>query len=264
MRQPRRWLAVAVVGFLAGWAGLGSLSAQDVLEKKSGVPKLISQVDLDCSFFVMTEAPKIRITGPVQAREFLLLSESTLFYVDSLPGAPAITDGSLWTILEWGPRVRGTNPPAVLGNVVYRRGRAKVVRFDAGRAVLKVDKSCGVIEAGCFLVPYETGDIMTGTEMPYEIAFREANAPTGRVVYMENETMQISARGFWVLIDIGADQALTVGEQLSVYRPEEKKLPRPIANAVVIRTGGRWAILKILNSRDTVLKGDLAQARLVE
>jgi hypothetical protein len=264
MMQPRGWLTVGIVGLLAGWAALGSASAQDVLEKKSGVPKLISQVDLDCSIFVMTETPKLRIAGPVQSGEFTLLSDSKLFYVDSAPGAAAIMEGSRWTIVEWGPRVRGTNPPAVLGNVVYQRGRAKTVRFEAGRAVMEIEKSCGIIEAGCFLVPYEIGDIITGSERPYEVDFREANVPTGRVVFMESETMQIGARGYWVLIDIGAEQGLTVAEQLTVYRPEGKNRPRPIANAVVVRTGGRWAIVKILDSRDSVLPEDLVQARPVE
>jgi len=264
MMQPRRWLVLGIIGLLAGGVGLGSSSAQDVLEKNGGMPKLISQVDLDCSFFVMSEAPKLRIAGPVQSGEFTLLSDSKLFYADSVPGAAAITEGSLWTILEWGPRVRGTNPSATLGNIVYQRGRAKVVRIESGQAVMEVEKSCGIIEAGCFLVPYEKGELITGHETPYEVSFRAADIPSGQVVFMGSETTQIGARGFWVLIDIGAEQGLAVAQQLTVFRPEEKRLPRPVANAVVVRTGGRWAIVKILDSRDSVLMGDLAQVRPVE
>ena len=264
MRQSHRFLAVAIILLLAGWAGLGLASAQDVLERKVSVPKLISQVDLDCSFFVMTEAPKIRIAGPVQEGEFRLLADGRQFYAESLPGAPEIAAESLWTIVEWGPRVRGTNPSGILGNVVFRRGRAKAVRADGARTVMDIEKSCGVIESGCFLVPYEKGEIITGDESPYEVAFNEAGAPTGQVVFMENETLQVGARGFWALIDIGADQGLKVSGQLTVFRPEKKKQPRPFANAVVIQTGNRWAVVKVLNSRDVIQKGDFAQARPVE
>lgn len=262
MQQSRRWLAVAAAVLLAGWAGRGSASSQDVLEKSVAVPKLISQADLECSFYVMAQVPKVRISGPVQTGEFTLITDGRPFYAEALPGSPAIAEDSLWTILQWGPRVRGTNPSAVLGNIVFRRGRARAVASESGRSMMVVEKSCGVIETGCFLVPFEKGEIVVGEELPYDDAFRKENAPTGRVVFMESETMQVGARGFWALIDIGADQGLRIPDQLIIYRPDGmSKLPRPVANAVVIQTGGRWAVVKILNSRDSVGQGDLAQPR---
>jgi len=262
MKQSRRSMAiVAVVVFLGGYFGLGSSFAQDVLEKKAAVPKLIGQVDLDCSLFIMESAPQLQISARVHAGENTLLADGDLFYADPVPGTEAFVEDSLWSILEWGPRVRAQSSSGALGHVVFLRGRARVIRVESGRAVMEVAKACGLITTGFLLVPYMKSNILTGPESGYDVPFQAENAPTGRIVFMENDWTGIIARGHWALIDIGADQGLSPGTQLTIFRPEEKKPPRPVGNTVVVWTGGRWATVKILDSTDSILMGDFVQVK---
>jgi len=261
MKQPRRFIAAAVGIFLGGFVGFGPASAQDVLKKNNAVPKLIGQADLDCSLFVLETIPKLRISAQVKAGEKALLSEGDLFYADPVPGTETFFEGSLWSILEWGPRVRGENPPGALGNVVFLRGRARVVRLESGRAVMEIVKACGMIMTGFSLSPYKQSNILTGPESEYRNAlYREENPRSGRVVFMETDWTNITARGHWALIDAGAEVGLTPGTQMTVFRPEGEKAPRPVGNVVVVWTGGRWATVKILDSNDAILLGDLVQA----
>ncbi len=262
MMRFHRFTAAAAVGiFIGGIAGPGLGPAQDVLEKNAAVPKLISPVDLYCSPFIMETAPQLRISVPLQGGERTLLADGDQFLVDPVPGVESFAEGSLWSILEWGPKVRGERTSGPLGNAVFLRGRARVLRMEAGRAVMEVVKSCGAVTTGLLLVPYIKGDILTGAESSYDIPFREEGVPAGRVVFIESGWSDIVARGHWVLVDIGTDQGLAPGRQMTFYREEADKTPRPIGNSVVVWTGPRWATLKILNSKDSILSGDLVQPK---
>jgi hypothetical protein len=262
MKQPRRFIAVvAAVCGLGGFAWFGFSFAQDAVQHTGGMPKLIGQADLDCSFIVLDSAPKLCISAPVESPERSMLTDSDLFFVDPVPGTGSFIEDSRWSILEMGPRVKGQSMPGVLGNIVFRRGLARVIRIEYGRAVMKVEKSCGLITMGFLLVPYEEGEILIGPELEYAFPFQKENALTGRVVFLEADSMQIEARGHWVLIDIGAEQGLQVGTQLTIYHQEGKAVPQAIGNSVVIKTGGRWATVKILNSKNVVQVGDFVQVK---
>ncbi len=167
----------------------------------------------------------------------------------------------MWTILEWGSEDKGGAPPSVLGYVVYLRGRARVDRVESGRAVMRIEKSCSLIQAGQFLVPYRKGEVLVGAEEEYRVPFQSDGAPTGRIVFMEREAMQLAARGHWAVIDIGEDQGLEIGRQLTVFHREGKQSPVAVANAVVVWMGPRWATIKILNADDAVRIGDWAQTK---
>ncbi|MCK7478464.1 MAG: hypothetical protein M0C28_14505 [Candidatus Moduliflexus flocculans] len=52
----------------------------------------------------------------------------------------------------------GSGPrSAKLGTVMERHGRARIVRLDDGMATAKVEKGCGTIKVGDFLLPFEEG-----------------------------------------------------------------------------------------------------------
>ncbi len=262
MKKTRDWVAVVAICLgLAAVAGPGMSFAQDVLKKATAVPKLIGQADLDCSLFLLEAPPKIRITAPYVAGEKSLLTDSDLFYADPVPGVEAFLPDSLWSILEWGAAVKGGTPAVVLGNVAALRGRARVVRVESGRAVMRIEKSCGLIQAGSFLIPFQTGEILTGAEQEYRVPFRTEGAPTGRIVFQESDYTQLLARGHWAIIDLGEAQGLAIGQQLTVFHKEGKDTPVAVANAVIVWTGARWATIKILNSDTAVSLGDWVQPK---
>ncbi len=262
MMKLRCFAAGAAVGLvLAGGIGPGGSFAQDVLRKNSAIPKLVGQADLDCSLFIMEAPPKLRIAAPYVAGEKTILTVSDLFYADPVPGGEAFVPDSVWTILEWGSPVKGKTPPVVLGNVAYLRGRARVIRIESGRAVMQIEKSCGFIQAGSLLVPFQPAEILTGAEQEYRVPYQAEGAPTGRVIFLESDYTQLTARGHWGLVDLGEADGLVIGQQLTVFHREGKASPLAVANAVVVWTGARWATIKILNSDDAVRVGDWVQPK---
>ena len=64
------------------------------------------------------------------------------------------------------------------------------------------------------------------------------------------------------LIDLGAEQGLKVGQQLTAFsKPEGERPPRAAANVVVVGLGRATATVKVLSARDALRRGDLVQLK---
>jgi hypothetical protein len=241
MRNPRRVMAVAaaVCGGVV-FLGIAGLSSSAFGQRADSGPMLIAETDLTCSFYIRETPPNIRIASAVRAGEKTGLTEGDLFYADRASESEPFREDGLWSVVEWGPRVRAQSFSGTLGNAAFPRGLARVVRVENGRAVMKIEKACGPIVAGFYLQGGET--------------------LTGRIVFLESDFVQI-ARGHWALIDIGAERGLEAGRQLTVFHREGNTPPLAIGNVIVIRTGTRWATVKILASKDPIRAGDLVQVK---
>jgi hypothetical protein len=251
--------AAAVCGAVV-FLGIAGISSPASGQKAGAGPMLIADTDLTCSFYIRESPLKVRIVSAVQAGEKSVLTESDLFYAEGASEAEAFRENDIWSVVEWGPLVRAQSFSGPLGNAALPRGLARVVRVENGRAVMKIEKACGPIVAGFHLLPFKAGSILRGPELEYDLPIQGGETLTGRIVFLESDFVQI-ARGHWAIIDIGAEQGLEAGRQLSVFHKEGDVLPRAIGNVVVIRTGARWATVKILASKDSVRAGDIVQVK---
>jgi hypothetical protein len=261
MRNPRRVMAfaAAVCGGVV-FLGIAGLSSSAFGQRADSGPMLIAETDLTCSFYIRETPPNIRIASAVRAGEKTGLTEGDLFYADRASESEPFREDGLWSVVEWGPRVRAQSFSGTLGNAAFPRGLARVVRVENGRAVMKIEKACGPIVAGFYLLPFEAGSVLRGPELEYDLSFQGGETLTGRIVFLESDFVQI-ARGHWALIDIGAERGLEAGRQLTVFHREGNTPPLAIGNVIVIRTGTRWATVKILASKDPIRAGDLVQVK---
>jgi hypothetical protein len=261
MRNPRRVItfAAAVCGVVV-FLGIAGLSSPASGQKAGSGPMLIADTDLTCSFFIQESPLKVRIVSAVLVGEKAGLTEGDLFYAEGASEAEPFRENEIWSVVEWGPRVRAQSSSGLLGNAAFPRGLARVVRIENGRAVMKIEKACGPIVAGFYLLPFKAGSILRGPELEYDLPFQGGETLTGRIVFLESDFVQI-ARGHWAIIDIGAERGLEAGRQLSIFHQEGDVPPRAIGNVVVIRAGARWATVKILASKDSVRAGDLVQVK---
>jgi hypothetical protein len=142
-----------------------------------------------------------------------------------------------------------------------RHGRARVVRLEDKTATARVEKGCGRILIGDYLLPFEeeAGDI--GRDLGY--GGMDPNASKkGHVIYIEND-FHISGSGQWALIDMGRQQCVQIGDQLNVFHQARPDLPREaIASAIIIDVRGATSTIKILGARDAVDIGSEVQINL--
>jgi len=253
-----------VPGVLLG-AALLTMSADSAAlypqEKTPGraIQQLISEVDLSCSFFLAEAPPSLRIAAPARDNEKSVLSDFDEFYVDA--GGMEFPRDQAWQIVESGPVFRAGGEGGAAGTVVFKRGRARFVRREGEKALFRVEKACGPIMVGSGLVPFIESPTLRGEVLPWEGPFQGGDVLTGRVVFLDNDLVQLSA-GLWALIDLGTEHGLAVGRQLTVFHKEGEAVPpQAVGTVIVIDAGGRWATIKALGSRDAIRLGDLVQVK---
>jgi len=253
-------------GLVLVFAGLalivpGRPFAQEIQETQIVKPKifdetyqLINETDLNCSFYMHEEGkllPDIRIIGAERMNEKHVFENDDVIYLDK-GAADGLEIGQLFLSLGLRAKV------GKIGTVMERHGRARIVRLDDKMATAKVEKGCGRIMIGDFLLPFEeeTGEI--GKDLGY--GGMDPNASKrGRVIYIEND-FHIAATNQWALIDMGRQHCVQIGDQLNIFHQPRPDLPREaIASAIIIDVRGATATIKILGARDSVDIGNEVQ-----
>ena len=209
--------------------------------------QLINESDLNCSFYMHEEGkllPDIRIVGAERMNEKGLFEDGDLIYLDK-GAADGLEVGQLFLTVGLRAKV------GKIGTVMERHGRARVVRLEDHLASARVEKGCGTILIGDYLLPFEEEAGEIGKDMGY--GDMDPNASKhGRVIYIEND-FHISGTGQWALIDLGRQHCVQIGDQLNVFHRAKPNLPREaFASAIIIDVRGATSTIKILGARDAV------------
>ncbi len=216
--------------------------------------QLINESDLNCSFYMHEEGkllPDIRIIGAERMNEKGQFEDGDLIYINK-GAADGLEMGQLFLTIG----LRAT--VAKLGTVMERHGRARIVRLEDRRASARVEKGCGRIIVGDFLLPFEEESGEIGKDLGY--GDMDPNASKrGHVIYIEND-FHISGSGQWALIDMGRQHCVQIGDQLNIFHQARPDLPREaFASAIIIDVRGATSTIKILGARDAVDLGSEVQ-----
>jgi hypothetical protein len=220
---------------------------------------LIAESDLYCSFFILEEFPTIKIVAAERSSEKTMFSDGEAFYVDKGKD-DGLQEDQVWTILEIGEKIKSTDLRLTLGPLSFKRGRARIVRTEAGRSLAKVERSCGRVRIGDFLAPFVEQEGLLGKDLGFNVLAKEG-AQTGTLVYLQNELNQIGT-GDWGIIDMGKAQGIQIGQQLTIFKRFDKNKPlQAIGNSVVIDLGTQSATIKILSCKDAARLGYPVQVK---
>ena len=216
--------------------------------------QLINESDLNCSFYMHEEGkllPDIQIIGAERMNEKGLFEDGDLIYINR-GAADGLEIGQLFLTVGLRAKV------AKLGTVMERHGRARIVRLDDRTASARVEKGCGRIMIGDYLLPFEEDSGEIGKDLGY--GDMDPNASKrGHVIYIEND-FHISGSGQWALIDMGRQHCVQIGDQLNVFHQARPDLPREaVASAIIIDVRGATSTIKILGARDSVDIGNEIQ-----
>jgi hypothetical protein len=216
---------------------------------------LISETDLYCSFYAhQGELSDLRIVAAEKGEEKILLSDNDLCFINKGKN-DGLEIGQVFIIVEIGQSL-GEH-----GSLALKRGRGVIVFLEDSRGVAKIEKACGRVKVGDFLIPFEEKESLLGKDLGYE-AFSEAEPGTiGTIIYLQDDYKQIGP-GHWGIIDIGESSGVMVGQQMTIYKQTREDLPRiAIGNLVVIDTRSSTATVKILSCSDSIHKGLQVQAK---
>ena len=250
------------IGLIPGDAGIDQEQEVKKARLYKDVFPLITESDLYCSIFVMDKMElEAQIVGSERDKERILLRESEIFYVNR-GSAYGFEVGQIYTILQVGEKISVPITGKKYGRVVYRRGRAQIVSVEEDRAFAKLEKSCGEVMVGHFLVPFEEKSGLLGKDLGYDVSISEEEGSWGRLIYFQDDYQQIS-KGHYSIIDIGEEDGIHFGQQLVIYRKTEGKMGsiEKIGNSIVIDTKQKTSTVKILSSNNALRVGDFVQPR---
>ena len=224
---------------------------------------VIAEVDLYCSPFIYEgDLPDLKITEAEKGYEKVMFSDADIVHL-SQGKQGGLEIGQVFLVIEIGGRIGD------FGHLGNKRGRAHVVFLEDNRAVARIEKSCGRITVGDYLLPFEEKETLLGKDIGYE-AYAEGEAgQTGTIVYLERDYNQIGSGG-WAIIDIGEENGIQVGQQLTIYKRVQnprtlevrEDLPQiGVGNSIVVDVGKRTATVKILSCSDPIVKGQTVQGK---
>lgn len=242
-------------------AGTGQESPIEKARREQKTFKLISHSDLFCSFFILGPTrPEIKILAAELGGEKVLLTDTDRCFINR-GSKDGIQVDQRFLIMEAGSDVIDPVSSSNLGALGFKRGQARVVDVEENRATVRLEKSCGQVMVGFYLVPFPGGDIVMGQDLGYSSAPGEGEGVSGRVVFLV-DTLEQAATGYWALINLGTENGLTVGQQLVAFRRAQGDVPRqPIASLVVIDAGPTTATVKVLSAKDVIRPGTEVQTR---
>lgn len=251
-------LSLVIVSGSLVFSSSGPESQQQTQIKKAKIYRdvypLISEKDLYCSFFILERELDTQIIGAERQYERSLLNESDIVYIDK-GEKDGLKPGQVFLVLEVGPSVENFGPLA------KRRGRARIINLEEERSSARIEKSCGKIMIGNFLVPFREKEGMEGKDLGYDVPPEVTPGVKGEIIYLQDNFHQLG-RGHWALIDMGTEDGIQRGQQLIIYRRVKKGVPIQIlGNSVVIDVQTQTSTIKILSCGDVIGLGDRIQLR---
>jgi hypothetical protein len=216
---------------------------------------LITDSDMYCSILIWDQKiPEIRIVGSEREDERAMMVDSDTFYINK-GRKEEMEVGQMFLAVDIGDLI------PKIGYVAQKKGKVRIIRLEDQMSVVKVEKGCGDIQIGNYLIPFEEKEAVIGKDRGYDNNLKPGESLEGQIIYLDTD-FNIVAAGHWALINVGADSGLKVGQQMTIFRQKKANFPREaIGNLVVIDTQKKSSTVKLLSCREAVEKGDIVQVK---
>jgi hypothetical protein len=224
---------------------------------------IIAEVDLYCSPLICEgNLPGLRILSGEKGYEKTMFSDADIIHLNQ-GKQDGLEIGQVFLIVAVGDRIGN------IGWLANRQGRALVEFLEDHRALARIEKSCGRVMAGDYLVPFEEKETFLGKDMGFEAHSEPPDGLLGTIIYVEREYIQLGSGG-WAVIDKGEEDGIQVGQQLTICKrirnPEtlefREDLPEiGIGNSIVVDVGKKTATIKVLSCSDPISKGHMVRGK---
>jgi hypothetical protein len=180
--------------------------------------------NLYCAGYVQTSAisTENRLVGAVKEADQFLFSEQNYVYLNA--GAnKGVKVGDMMSVVRPRGKVNTKwTKKGSLGFYVQEVGAVEVVRVKADVSVAKITTSCDNFRLGDLVQPFTQRTSPMYAERPALDLFAD---PTGKAtgrLFMARDMQQMVTRDQIVYIDLGAEDNVSVGQYLTIFRPLDK------------------------------------------
>lgn len=225
---------------------------------------LLTDSDLYCSIGVQEgPVPKVTVVGAERQQEKILFGDGDVIYINAGEKQGVAKDQVFLLFAvndEWS--MSSTRTGKSYGHLIQKNGRGRVIQVDENKAVLRVEKSCSPVRLGNYAVPFVEGQGYTGKNAGFVPYSKEQQGKTKGLVIFVGIDLTEAGTGNWVIIDLGTQDGLQPGNQVTILTAAASKLPRhATGNAVVVGVGKNTATVKILEAADPIRVGDQVEVK---
>src|SRR4030042_3408716 len=137
---------------------------------------VIAEVDLYCSLFIYEgDLPDLMITAAEKGYEKVMFSDADIVFLNKGRN-DGLEIGQVFLVVEIGGHIGD------FGYLANKRGRAHIVFLEDNRAVARIEKSCGRLTVGNYLLAFEEKETLLGKDIGYEAYAEGVTGPGGPIV----------------------------------------------------------------------------------
>jgi hypothetical protein len=238
---------------MAGEEG-AEAAAEAVPQEEMWTP---SMAGLYCSPFIPeTPYPEdVYLIGNEEESE--TSADGDIVYLNQGAGQ-GVQPGDMYTIIRNAGMVKGPDRKDV-GIVYWRIGELKIIAVQEATATGRVSLACQEVYANDLCIPRKE---LPGTEVvaiPDLDRYQYApSGPTGAIIYQKDDLHQ-AGKGDVVIISMGMDEGLSVGDFLVVFRKDASgTLPiRTMGQVIVLSVEAKTATCGVAESFADIRNGDM-------
>ena len=205
--------------------------------------------ELHCSGYISSEdqVPGLAIAGHDLERQ--ALGEGDVIFLNQGHNQ-GVRPGDTLRIRRWAHTVRHPTTGDVLGTLVRRMGRARILLAHDNTSTAVIEMSCEDIGVGDELVPWEEIPAPMTSGLPPFDRFdpTSTGGPTGQIVSARDKLSALG-QGNVIHTDLGQHTGVSPGDVLLLYREREHGLPRMmLGQAVILTVETETSTAKVMNS----------------
>jgi hypothetical protein len=205
--------------------------------------------ELHCSRYISAESqvPGLMIAGQELERKALGQGDVVFLNQGRNHGLHA---GDTLRIRRWTKDVRHPSTNEVLGTVVRRMGKARILLAHDNTSTAVIEMSCEDIGVGDELVPWsEIAAPMMSALPPFDrLDPTSTGGATGQIVSARDNLWALG-EGHVIYTDLGQHTGVSPGDVLLMYREREHGLPRMmLGQAVILTVETGTSTAKVMNS----------------
>jgi outer membrane protein OmpA-like peptidoglycan-associated protein len=215
---------------------------------------LISETDLNCSYFVRDEFPQeitvMSAYQPDDKRDNFLDSDNLFIDRGSQAGLKV---GDMLQVIGQGKRIGN------LGRYYLKKSLAEITTIYENQAIIKLKNCCHPVQIGDFAVPFQPGKTVFAKKIDYMLARIPENPVNGNIVYSDLASgvpAAITSTSQYVTVDLG-EGVTAYGSFLLIYRVLKRDLPPLIIGlGIVIQAEKTNSTVKILDVNSDIQVND--------
>jgi len=212
---------------------------------------------LHCSGYISADGPLpgLRIAGGELER--LALGEGDVIFLNQGRNH-GLRAGDTLRIRRWTDAVSHPSTGEVLGTLVRRMGRARILLAHDNTSTAVIEMSCEDISIGDELVPWQEIPAPMMSELPPfdRLDPTSSGGATGQIVSTRDNLWAVG-QGNVIFTDLGQHAGVSPGDVLVLYREREHGLPRMmLGQAVILTVETETSTAKIMTSTRESEVGD--------